>query len=636
MKRGNWLTIGVAGAFGGALISGFAIAQDAPESLLPPGFDDPAPAPTPPPAPTPLPTAAPVTAPPVAPGTVPAAPGTVPGAPSGPLPPVPQISDADLTGVPTIQELEDLSTDQLDDLLGLKPRYDTPPAARRSLARVGVLSPEEGGLPTGSFARQPARLVRAMLAGTDTPLVSRWGHILVRRALASRLAAPDGMNPVEFAALRAGVLNRMGEYTVARALVQDVDTANWSQQLADEALSAFIAASDPLGVCPYVRLQGIERMAGDGDAKVDPRWVMMSAVCDSYAGESARAGSQLDAALDEEIAPAIDILLARRFAGAAGRGQRAVSIEWEGVESLNPWRFAMANAVGEPIPDALLDDVGPFYARAGAAAAMLPLSQRAMYAPRAGEEGVFSAQAMVDIYSAVYADENIGGQLGEQARGLRSAYLAPEPEGRIAAMEALWSGGAEAESNPDLHWAQVLTSYAAARVVPSAGLSDKAGPLIASMLTAGLDRDALAWKPVVADGSLGWALIALADPEGRAVSSDAVEVFISDDADEEQRRSQFLVAGLAGLGRLSGDALAGLDDDLDLGLSRETRWTRTIDRAAGVRNPAMVALLAGLGMQGDDWSQMTPLHLYHVVAALSKVGLSAEARMIAAEAVSRS
>jgi hypothetical protein len=32
---------------------------------------------------------------------------------------------------------------------------------------------------------------------------------------------------------------------------------------------------------------------------------------------------------------------------------------------------------------------------------------------------------------------------------------------------------------------------------------------------------------------------------------------------------------------------------------------------------------------------MTPLYLYHIVSALSRVGLDAEARMIAAEAVAR-
>ena len=32
---------------------------------------------------------------------------------------------------------------------------------------------------------------------------------------------------------------------------------------------------------------------------------------------------------------------------------------------------------------------------------------------------------------------------------------------------------------------------------------------------------------------------------------------------------------------------------------------------------------------------MTPLHLYHIVRALDAVGMNAEARMIAAEAVAR-
>jgi hypothetical protein len=49
----------------------------------------------------------------------------------------------------------------------------------------------------------------------------------------------------------------------------------------------------------------------------------------------------------------------------------------------------------------------------------------------------------------------------------------------------------------------------------------------------------------------------------------------------------------------------------------------------------LVVLLAGLGMQGDGWDKMTSVHLYHIVSALNRVGLSAEARMIAAEAVAR-
>jgi hypothetical protein len=46
-------------------------------------------------------------------------------------------------------------------------------------------------------------------------------------------------------------------------------------------------------------------------------------------------------------------------------------------------------------------------------------------------------------------------------------------------------------------------------------------------------------------------------------------------------------------------------------------------------------LLAGAGMQGDGWDKMTSVNLFHIVSALNRVGLSAEARMIAAEAVAR-
>jgi hypothetical protein len=46
-------------------------------------------------------------------------------------------------------------------------------------------------------------------------------------------------------------------------------------------------------------------------------------------------------------------------------------------------------------------------------------------------------------------------------------------------------------------------------------------------------------------------------------------------------------------------------------------------------------MLAGYGMQGASWRRMTPMHLYHIISALRQVGLEAEARMIAAEAVAR-
>ena len=96
-----------------------------------------------------------------------------------------------------------------------------------------------------------------------------------------------------------------------------------------------------------------------------------------------------------------------------------------------------------------------------------------------------------------------------------------------------------------------------------------------------------------------------------------------------------MVAGLAGLGRVSDATRDEFAGQVGAGLGGQTHWTATIDQASNVGNTELVALLAGLGMQGSGWDKMTPRALYHIVAALNHVGLSGEARMIAAEAVAR-
>jgi hypothetical protein len=73
-----------------------------------------------------------------------------------------------------------------------------------------------------------------------------------------------------------------------------------------------------------------------------------------------------------------------------------------------------------------------------------------------------------------------------------------------------------------------------------------------------------------------------------------------------------------------------------LNLTANSRWARAIGQAAVRGEKATVALLAATGMQTADWGRLPPAHLYHIVAALHQVGLDPEARMIAAEAISRS
>lgn len=604
-------------------LASLAMAQ--PEDLLPDIFNDPPPAA---PAPTPTPSAtarAPQPSGPAQPSQ-PASPQepsvsapVVQDIPSAPA--APAIANIDLPDdFPTLEELEEMEADEINDLLGLRPKFDVPPAARRSLSRVGVIAAGEGGFASRSLVSQPAGLVRAAIEGTRGPLVSRWGHILVRRALASRMDAPDGMDPVEFAALRAGLLNRMGEAGIARYLVQDVDGGNYSPSLTNAAFDAYLASGDLLGACPSARLHP--------DHRDDGEWILARAICTAYLGDSRSAERRLDRALGTGEAEEIDVRLAQRFAGAAGDGGRGVTIEWDGVSNLTPWRHSLARALGVDLPDGILESASREYDLSDAVIPAVPLVRRVEAADFAATRGVFSSRSMVDLYSQLYSSELVTAGDRSPAVTLREAYVASDPAERLAAMRSLW--GAEAN-----YGRMVLTAYAAARMPATDALQDDAGDIIASMLAAGLDANAVRWASQVEQGSQGWALLALANPDGGAVSGDALGDYVSGDDSAEYRKSAFLLAGLAGLGRLDAESITEYSEDLGVNLSRQTVWSQRISQAGRYRNQAMVALLAGVGMQGEGWHRMTPRHLYHIVSALNAAGLEAEARMIAAEAVAR-
>jgi hypothetical protein len=518
-----------------------------------------------------------------------------------------------------------MSPEELDKLLGLRPRSDMPPAARRSLKQAGVLSVNEGGFASGSFNAQDPVLVKAVLAGNRGQLVSRWGHILLRRALASRLTSPGRMNAADFVAARAALLVRMGEGEAARSLVQDVDASNFTSDLTQAALGAYVATADLTGICPAVAIQG--------GARKDPEWQVARAICGAFSGEGTHALNQLEKAQEKEMWPRIDLLLAQKYAGAGGKGRRAVTIEWDGVNDMNPWRYALTIATGLQPPPALMNGVNWRYDATTATAPMLGLPVRAGAADRAGAVGVLSSAAMVDLYSQIYAQQDITGAWRDRAGQLRAAYVAEGEDARLTAIKGLWEGA----SGPQQRYGrQVLTAYAAARLPVNSGMAGDAPDLIASMLTAGLDGNALRWAQVADTGSQAWALLSLASPNrSTPVAESALDSFYSDDDSEEYRKSAFLLAGLAGLGRVEDSVARDFASSLEVDLYQQSNWTKAIDSAADANNPAMVAVLAGLGMQGDNWSKMTPRYLYHIVSALYRVGLEAEARMIAAEAVAR-
>ena len=606
------------------------------ESLLPPVFDD---------------KPAPVSSPNRRPNASPSASGAVSGSGSAPrkLPAAPVLDDSAvsvsspvvqaISGVgdsnsnasgaaPTARDpLDSLDPALLDQIVAnAQPRYDTPPQNQRSLAQVGFLDEEDGGFPAVSSHYLNGPFVSGMLEAMRGNLVSRWGHILLRRVLASRLDTPVGLNGADWAALRAGVLLRLGEADAARALVQEVDSGFYTPRLEDAAMASFLATADPIGLCPITSLTAARRQGWE--------WDLTRSICTAFTnGEGASALALLDRAMRRGTASKIDILLAQKFAGAASSGRRAVAIEWAGVDQLIPWRTGLALATGLEPPAALRAKAGSSYALYAARAPMLSLAARAQAADVAAARGVLSASAMVDLYGQISSLDQPDGMWGPLADQLRAAYVAPAASARLTAIKGLWGDG----SDPERAYSRlVLTAYAAARIAPAANLAEDAPGLLAAMLSAGLDQNAMRWARLVPAGSEGWGLLALAAPAKLApVSAENLKRFQSTDSSSESLRSRFLLAGLMGLGRVDQATARGFAATLQIDLARETRWTRAIDGAAKSDNPTLVAMLAAFGMQGSGWDKMTALHLYHIVSALRRVGLEGEARMIAAEAVAR-
>ena len=601
-----------------ALAGAAALAQQKPESILPPGFDQPTtPAPQPtraapraqprPDAPRPEPRR--IMPPPAGIGiAAPAAPPPV-TPPSVAIAPEPQFTDIPLpAATPT-----PVATDPATGLpIGAQPaRYVLPAGSRRSLARVGIVPANMPMLDPHAFGNADGRYIEALMRRTHAPIASRWLSIGLRRLLVQPLDTPRHVNGADFAAERAWLLLRMGESVMARTIVQAVDTQDYTPKLYQMAMQAGLATGDPATMCPLAT----------SAVKVSPErgWIAARTICASLTNTSAVARPLMTET--KRKVQGIDLLLAQKVAGQ-GALKQDVTVEWDSVPDLNIWRYGMASAAGEDIPDALIRSMGPQVGYWRALTPALDPARRADYADAAAAQGILSNLAMVDLYGLVDAGEEQSASATAVAADLRNAYAAPTRDARLEAMRNLWRGAPDA---PVSYGRLVLTARAASRLPVAADTRD-GDLLVASMVSAGLDRGAMRWHDAMARGSQGWAILAAADPY-------SAQHYASGDvgAVSGTLRQQMFAAGLAGLGRLD----AGIASSYGVDTAGENSWTRAIDRAAAEGRPGEVLILSAVGMQSRVWQGVPPVVLYHVVNALRVVGLGGMARMIAAEAVTR-
>ena len=522
----------------------------------------------------------------------------------------------------------------LEELLALQlpaapPPVELPDHARRDPGLVGGLDPAALGLGADPWRGASGAFLSGLMRRMDTPLASRWAHIALRNALFARARNPRLVNPVDWAAERGWLLLRLGEADAARMIVSGVDVDDFTPKMFQVGMQSALANADPSGLCP------LQDGLGEVEGRVLP---LVDAMCAALSGEPETAASRIEQARRRGRVGGIDLVLAEKVVGAGSNTGRAVTVEWEPVERLNAWRFGLAAATGMALPERLMRDAAPQLRAWHARAPLIAPAQRLESARIAVGIGVLSSQSLTDLYAAIY-DATDPTDLSEtDAWQLRLAFVGRDLETRLAAMRRFWTDAPPAEREAG----RAAVARAAALVPPSAELERDAPNLIASMLAAGLDREAAQWA-----GSLrgmdesfadpAWAMLALGAPDspGLDVSFGRISAFVSRDQSPRKHRSALLVAGLAGLGRIDGQTADRLNRRHDLGIERRSRWTRLIDRSAELGQRGTVLVLTGTGFQGAALEQLPSSHLFHAVAALKRTGQDFTARMIAAEALSR-
>jgi hypothetical protein len=595
MRVRTWQLIGGAVALAAAIP---VIAQQTPESLLPPGFGDP---------------------------VQEAPPAQQPGQPGTPM--IQPVSPIDLAADAGADNAAGNAAEEMtpEELAAEKAKYDLPDTARRLLTRIGPLTPESGGYAPNAFGNQQGKFLATLMRESRAPFASRWASILLRRVLLSAVDTPGDINGADWTAERAWLLLRMGEADSARLLVQSVDPDKYTQRLYAVAMQTYLATADPAGLCPL----------SDGALRTssEPGWVMSRAICASFSGDQGSASGALNQAERQKVARGIDYRLAEKVVGAGLNARRSVKIEWDGVDTLTAWRFGLATAVNVQVPDDLYSTVGPHVRAWQARATVLPIAQRRVAVETAARLGVYSSAALADYYAELAADPDEPADFQDRAAALRTAYAGGTPSERMDAMRSVWT--VDGVTGAD-YVGQIAVARAAAALPVTQLSGDDLAHLIGAMLSAGYDRSAARWANAVAQDSgaqNAWALLAVGTPAPSVdLSVGKVNAYASAAGPIKGR---MLVAALAGLNRLGAADAASAAQEAGLSLAAQSKWARAITTASQRREVGTVALLAAVGLQVADWNRVPPEHLYHIVAALHRVGLDPEARMIAAEAIAR-
>ncbi|GAA0584264.1 hypothetical protein [Caenispirillum bisanense] len=513
------------------------------------------------------------------------------------------------------------------------------PLDRLDPAATGLLEERTGGLPYRLWQGTPAELAVTLVDKLPPGAPSPVAHELAYRLLASTAANPQGPEAAALLPLRVEHLRVMGEAPAAARLAETVPAQDRPEALrralVDALLAQATAEAVPAEVCPQAR---------EGVAAFDsPYWQKVAAFCDLL--DRKPDSAQLTLAMLRETghddAP---------FYWAADQLSGLKPAALKSMPAPNPLLLAMVRAAGRELPaDALGADAEPWLL--AAVAGHGPLADRLALAERAAAMGALTAPELARLYAAeAFSEADLAAPAGTQAQSPRErarlfqrqvrqndpAVMAAALEGvrftpLYPATAALYADGLAAL--PPL---PELTAIAA-RALFAAGRADAARPWLQE---ARLRQDA----PPAAAAALRalWPYERVADaPAAAPFSPEMLTAWRATQPPGTQKveidRRHTLVLGLLqALGEpvASADWLVPLTDaTVDARPVPDAAILRALDVAAAQGRIGETVALALIALGNEGPAVVHPEALFRAVAALRRIGLEADAKALALEAM---
>ena len=513
---------------------------------------------------------------------------------------------------------------------------------------MGLMEEADGGFPYHMWRGSDRALIERMLPRLPAGGTSRAMNDLARRLLLTTAAPPAGPAKDNLLAIRIERLAAMGDSVAMNHLMRSAPDDLYDSALLQTRLDSLLLISDYVGACTLAR----DLVRRDDT----PYWEKVLIFCQALNEHHDAAALGLSLLRERVVAedPGFDLLI-RALAGDG-------SAKLESLPSPTALHLSMVRAARLSVPEDAVEGAEPAIARAIALAAGVPLDFRLRAAERAEALGSLSTETLAELYVSVpftseelaYPWRRLKTDTGPMARALLHQAIAIQvvPAARAEVLRAAWQLGGDSGGWDGYATASRVTLSELLALRPLPELVWIAGDAIRALLAAGRPDMVAGWLELAtaqagANAKAAAAVAELSPIIGLAETDDSV---IWDDARfKAWRQSQD--GAPEGIRRMRTAMLFGLMSALDrktppLALLTQLDgpqivWVKTpppalmrqLDLAADQGRIGETVLLALVVLDETSNGAPSPMTLSAAVSALHRVGLTAEARAIAIEAV---